>query len=410
MTPMRRWLPLTVAAGILLIPFGVLAEESCGTCHPNVKTEYVESIHAKHIGCTGCHGGNANLVGVEAHDASKGYVGKPERKDIPALCASCHADPNRMKPFGLATDQLAQYQTSQHGARLAQGDTRVAVCTDCHGTHRILGPKEPTSTVSRRNVSATCGHCHSDASLMAQYNLPANQQEKFRDSVHGAALFDEEHPRAPTCATCHGAHGATAPQVGSIGTICGHCHSRTREYFSQGPHQQAADTGKISECVSCHGYHDIARPDHTLFDTACPQCHAADSSALATVQKLKTLLSRANESLETSAAEMARARAVYPTVARYHLRLQQANAYFMEALPVQHSLAVDRVDDLTRSARSISEDVRASIHGVEQQSQVRYLGLGLLWMFILVAVAAAGLCKRELRQRRARSAGPNSPA
>ena len=406
---MRRWLAFTVGVCVLLTRTAH-AEESCGTCHPNVKTEYAESIHAKHAGCTACHGGDAAVVGMEAHDASKGYVGKPARKDIPALCASCHADPNRMKPFGLATDQYAQYLTSQHGIRLAQGDTRVAVCTDCHRTHRILGPKEPTSSVFRRNVSATCGQCHGDQPLMAQYELPADQQEKFRHSVHGTALFDDEHPLAPTCATCHGAHGATALQNGTIGTVCGQCHTRTREYFSASPHQRAADAGKMSECVSCHGYHDIARPDHTLFDTACPQCHAADSPALATAQKLKTLLTRANESLETSAAEMTRAQTVFPTVVRYRLRLQQATAYFMEALPVQHSLALDRVDDLTRNARSISEDVRASIHGVEQQRQVRYVGLGLVWIFILFAVGTAALFKRELRRRRDGSSGPGSQA
>lgn len=404
---MRRRLSLAMWACVLLVPLGARAEESCGACHPNVKTEYAESVHAEYAGCTACHGGNASVVGMEAHDASEGYVGKPPRKDIPALCASCHADPNRMKPFRLPTDQYAQYQTSQHGVRLAQGDARVAVCTDCHGTHRILAPKEPTSSVYRRNVSATCGRCHSDQSLMTQYALPADQQEKFRHSVHGVALFDDEHPLAPTCATCHGAHGATATQVGSIATVCGQCHARTREYFAQSPHQSAAAAGKMSECVSCHGYHDIARPDHRLFDTACSQCHAADSPAAATAQKLKTLVSRANESLDASAAEMSRAKAEFPTVVRYRLRLQQASAYFMEALPVQHSLAVDRVDDLTRNARSISEDVRASMHGVEQQRQVRLLGLGLVWLFILLVVGAASLFKRELRRRR-EAAGPGS--
>jgi hypothetical protein len=352
----------------------------------------------KEFGCTGCHRGDPTAVSLEAHSVAMGYIGKPGRTDIPALCASCHADPKRVKSFGLPTDQYAQYLTSGHGLRLAQGDTAVAVCTDCHGTHRIVAPEEPTGPTSRHNIPATCGRCHADQALMAAYNLGADQVEKFRRSVHGIALFDEDHPSAPTCATCHGAHGAIAPQVGSISMVCGHCHSRTREYFNESPHRKAADEGKLSECVSCHGYHDTAYPDRSLFDTACQSCHPADSPAVATGQKLKTLLSRANEAVETCAAEMARLSRFFPTVARYYPRLQQARAHFMEALPVQHSLAVDRVDDLTRSARSIAEDVRATVHGVEQESQLRYVVLALAWVFILFTAGVAYLYKKE-RQR-----------
>jgi hypothetical protein len=180
--------------------------------------------------------------------------------------------------------------------------------------------------------------------------------------------------------------------------VCGHCHARTREYFNEGPHRKAADEGQMSECVSCHGYHDTAHPDRTLFDTVCEGCHPAGSAAFATGQKLRTLLSRAYEALETCATETARAATLFPTVARYYPRLQQAKAHFREALPVQHSLAVDRVDDLTRSARSIAEDVRATVHGVEQESQLRYVVLGLAWVFILFTAGTAYLYKKE-RQR-----------
>jgi hypothetical protein len=397
---MRIRMRFVLMACLLLAGVEARAEESCGTCHPTVKIEYAESNHAKNFSCTACHGGDGTVVGMEAHAVAKGYIGKPGRVDIPALCASCHADPTRMKPFGLPTDQYAQYQTSGHGQHLAQGDTRVAVCTDCHGTHRILAPNEPTSPVSRRNISATCGRCHADPALMAQYNLPADQVEKFRHSVHGVALFDEDHPMAPTCATCHGAHGAFAPQVGSIRMVCGHCHAHTQEYFKDSPHRQAADNGKIPECVSCHGKHDTAPPDRALFDTACPSCHPPDTAAFATAQKLKTILSRTNESLEVAGAELARAETLFPTAVRYRPRLQQAMAHFLEALPVQHSLNVDRVDDLTRSARSIAEDVRASVHGVEQQTQVRYLELTIAWVAILFTVAVAYLYLKEKRRER----------
>ena len=398
---MRSSIPFALAILGVLSRIEARAEEACGICHPNVKTEYRESIHAKVLGCTACHGGDPAAEEMEAaHATAKGYIGTPSRKDIPGLCAKCHADPNRMKAFGLATDQYAQYQTSGHGMRLAQGDSRTAVCTDCHGTHRILSRQEPTSPISRRNIPATCGRCHSDRALMTEYQLPADQVEKFRNSVHGVALFDEEHPGAPTCATCHGAHGAVAPQAGSINSVCGHCHARTRGYFNESPHRKAADDGKMSECISCHGYHDTVHPDRTLFDTACPSCHAADSPPFAIAQKLKTLLSQTEDAVATAGGEIAEAAKVSPTVARYRPRLQQSWAYFMEALPVQHSLAVDRVTDLTRAARFISDEVRGAVHGVEQENRLRYLWLAVAWVAILFTVAVTYRYRTERRRQR----------
>jgi hypothetical protein len=305
-----------------------------------------------------------------------------------------------MKSFDLPTDQYAQYRTSGHGLRLAEGDMRVAVCTDCHGTHHITKSREPTSPTSRHNISVTCGRCHSDQALMAEYSLPADQVEKFASSVHGLALFVGDHPSAPTCASCHGAHGALAPQIGSIGAVCGHCHARTREYFNESPHRQAASEGKMSECAGCHGYHDTAHPDRTLFDTTCAGCHPGDGTASATGQKLKTLLSRASEALESAATDMARVEPFFPRVVRYRHRLRQADAYLLEALPVQHSLDMERVDDLTRNARSIAEEVQGSVHGVEQESHLRYIALALGWGFILFAVGVAHLYRREVQAGR----------
>jgi hypothetical protein len=305
-----------------------------------------------------------------------------------------------MRAFGLPTDQYAQYQTSEHGIALARGDTRVAVCTDCHGQHRILSRDEPTSPVARANVPATCGRCHADRALMAAYQLPADAPERFRTSVHGVSLFADEHPSAPTCATCHGAHGARVDQP--VAGACGRCHARTREYFEQGPHARATADGRMKECVSCHAIHDTAQPDRALFDSTCPTCHAAGTPALATAQKLKTLLLQAGLSLDAASHDVDQVKETWPTIARKRSRLNQARAHFLEALPVQHALAVDRVDDLTRSTRSISDDVRAAVHGAEQESGLRYLWLAGIWLYLLSVAVVAFLWRRERLRSSAR--------
>ena len=59
----------------------------------------------------------------------------------PALCARCHSDEKRMRPYDLPVDQ---YDALPDVARTASGSRRatraVAVCSDCHGTHDILAP------------------------------------------------------------------------------------------------------------------------------------------------------------------------------------------------------------------------------------------------------------------------------
>ncbi len=382
------------------------AEQGCVTCHPDVNTQYAASVHAGELGCTECHGGDPQRTDLKAHAADQGYVGKPERPGIPALCARCHADARRMKPFHLPTDQHAQYLTSEHGLLLARGDSRAAVCTDCHGVHLILAARQPVSPVARQNIPATCGKCHSDRGLMAAFGIPANQEELFERSIHGVALR-AQHPAAPTCTSCHGAHGASLPAGGAAAAACGQCHARTRAYFNESPHRRAAMAGEMGECTSCHEVHDTVPPGRDLFDFACRGCHPPESEAFAAGQKLKALLLQAEESLAAAEAEIERAEKAFPTAARYRAALRSGRAAFMEALPLQHSLHLDRVEDLARTARSTAEDVRAAVHGMQAERQVRYVALAAIWLFALFTVSVAILYLRD-RRRAPAGTGPSA--
>jgi hypothetical protein len=102
---------------------------------------------------------------------------------------------------------------------------------------------------------------------------------------------------------------------------------------------------------------------------------------------------------------MMRVERVAPIVGRQHSRLQQARASYMQALPVQHSLAVERVEELARHARSVAEEVRASVHGVEEDMRVRYVGLALAWAFILFTAAVGHRYKQEQRRQRRQGEG-----
>lgn len=123
---------------------------ACRDCHADVFEMYRGSFHgdlvfAESDGrapvCADCH---------EAHDIVP--PDSPEfRAQIDSLCAQCHQD------------ALQTYLDSYHGKAFYLGESSTAVCTDCHGGHKILPAADPASMVSEQNLVATCGQCHPGA-------------------------------------------------------------------------------------------------------------------------------------------------------------------------------------------------------------------------------------------------------
>jgi hypothetical protein len=80
------------------------------------------------------------------------------------MCGRCHGE------------KSATYLDTYHGKSFRLGDERTAVCTDCHGHHKILPPSNPQSTISSRNIVHTCRQCHASANrLFATYLVHVNR-------------------------------------------------------------------------------------------------------------------------------------------------------------------------------------------------------------------------------------------
>ncbi len=246
--------------------------------------------------------------------AANPFRGAPAHSEVPAFCGRCHSDPGFMRRYqpDARVDQEREYWTSQHGKLLAQGDTKVATCVDCHGVHGIRPPQDPESPVHPRNVAETCRRCHGDPERMAGYRLPdgrplpVDQYARWRRSVHAAALLEKEDLSAPTCNDCHGNHGALPPGLESIAFVCGQCHGREAELFRASakragfrghneylasadgegcaachapgqPQASLATVASFTECTTCHGNHAIVRPTVAMLSPLpampCAFCH-----------------------------------------------------------------------------------------------------------------------------------------
>ena len=167
---------------------------------------YTASIHGKDgYACVQCH---TNL-GEYPHPLFTATNLRDATLRLTNLCDRCHSG-----EYNLTMDSV-------HYDKLAIGIKEAAVCTDCHGSHDVhqwIDPKtQEILPEARLSIPATCSKCHN-----AIY-------QKYRTSVHGAALTDEANTDVPTCIDCHGVHNIGNPTTAEFRLkspeLCAGCHT-----------------------------------------------------------------------------------------------------------------------------------------------------------------------------------------
>ncbi len=141
---------------------------TCGQCHAGVLKIFADSVHG-----AAAKAGNANAP-VCNHCHTSHQIRRVEMEswklDIVQECGSCHAE------------SLRTYRDTFHGQVTALGFTRVARCSDCHGSHDILPASDPASSVSKEKIAVTCRKCHPSASAsFAKYDPHADPRSKSRN-------------------------------------------------------------------------------------------------------------------------------------------------------------------------------------------------------------------------------------
>ncbi len=291
---MKKIIPLIIILLIVLFNTGfnkaqdntnIENKNKCITCH--IELDYMPEnfsradIHFNtEFSCVGCHGGDPTSQNEEASmDPNKGFIGIPDVENIPVLCGKCHSDINFMRVFqpSIATDQVNQYYTSQHGKLLKSGDSNVATCISCHTAHAIMPATDPRSSVNALNIPVTCNLCHGDEDHMSSYDLTTNQYEEYAESVHGIALLKNHDTGAPACNDCHGNHGALPPGISSISNVCGLCHANNMNYFNNSRMAKNVELSDFHSCEQCHGNHAIKKTNDSMIgineQSICMECH-----------------------------------------------------------------------------------------------------------------------------------------
>jgi len=381
------------------------ASAGCAVCHGEQAQQHARSLHARSgIGCIDCHGGNDAVLEVEAaHGADLAALRGPSERV--AMCGSCHGDVQRMRLYGLRTDQLALYATSQHGRKLAEDpQADVATCVSCHGSHEVLSPADTRSPIHKFNQLTSCGECHSDAERMRRHGLPSDVVAQYRDSVHGRALLEQGHPAAPACTDCHGSHGAAPPRVLEIETACGHCHSVVQDYFEQGPHAPRAAGGANIQCASCHDNHAVAPPSSALFlgdaEGHCGSCHEAGvGTALAVAERLHSDVTDFERRIleAEEAVRMASLRGLFLGPERGYLG--DARSLLVRARALTHTLSTEALDDALNRGEAMVATAMENLAMKRRGLRDRKIFTGLFFGVTVAFALALWLYAREIRGR-----------
>jgi predicted CXXCH cytochrome family protein len=224
---------------------------------------YAASIHGQDgYACVQCH---TNL-GEYPHPLFTATDLRDATLRLTNLCDRCHSG-----EYNLTMDSV-------HFDKLAIGIKEAAVCTDCHGSHDVRQWTDPKThdllQEARLSIPATCSKCHNEI------------YQKYRTSVHGAALTEEANTDVPTCIDCHGVHNIGNPTTAAFRLkspeLCAGCHTNPALMDKYGistnvlntyvadfhgttvtlfeKQSPDAQTNK-PVCYDCHGVHDISRVD-----------------------------------------------------------------------------------------------------------------------------------------------------
>jgi cytochrome b subunit of formate dehydrogenase len=265
----------------------VLNRATCATaCHTKVAETYAASSHRKALDagvhnaptCVSCHGG---------HDIVRTADRKAPQNHLNALflCGDCHKQHGKQADGADGAARVTSYLASAHAKAVTKsGLLGAATCVDCHTAHGVRPSKDPESTVSRANIPGTCGKCH--AGVLETYSSSVHGK-RLADKNTKAAVCSDCHTShaisratgsadflrdvVDECGVCHNTPDSTGERLGTY-----------YKTYHESYHGQITQLGgkRAARCSDCHGSHDIrplkdptSRVAPANLITTCARCH-----------------------------------------------------------------------------------------------------------------------------------------
>jgi hypothetical protein len=340
--------------------------EFCARCHADARymagfnpdarvdqlARYKTSVHGQKLAegdthvaeCLSCHGRHTEGEHTEALAHGIRAISDPNSPVYPLnvanTCGRCHADAEYMKPYGIPTNQLEQYEHSvHHAAMVEKEDLAAPTCNDCHGNH---GARPPDV----ENMAFVCGACH------------AKQAELFRQSKMKPA-FDEAG--VGECIACHGNHGISPPGDAMI-------------YDAP-----LADDASPSGCTTCHA--DASDP------------------ALGISRKVRGALTDLGGRIAAADARLGEARDKGMPVANAEFEMSGANDALIEARALVHLFRAEPVTEACARGAVVADQVAAEGDEAVAAFYFRHKWLGVSLVGIAFVILSLWLKLRQVDAR-----------
>ncbi len=250
---------------------------NCGTCHSSEQELHAKSLHGQAVArgdalaprCEDCHGTH-NILPAKDRNSPISPL------KVPFLCGKCHQEGSPVQKRRVIHQDhiLENFSESIHGEGLLKKGLIVAPnCASCHTAHSILPHTDPSSSIARKNIVATCTKCH------------AQIEEVHRKVIKGELWEKEEHV-LPACVDCHQPHKVRKIfyTQGMADQDCLRCHQQPDVHASKDGRSLVVKASEIAEsrhskvaCSQCHSEVNAShlRPCETITRKVdCSSCHA----------------------------------------------------------------------------------------------------------------------------------------
>jgi hypothetical protein len=238
---------------------------------------------------------------------------------------------------------------------------------------------------------------------MSGYDIPTDQLEQYRSSVHRQRLVEAGDVSAPTCNDCHGNHGAAPPGVAWVGNVCGQCHATMGELFRESRHAELFTMLGVPGCATCHGNHAITEATTEFLGatdgTACAQCHAPDDPGGVVAQQMRTLIDSLDARLDSARHLLEHAENNGMEVSQALFELEAANNARIGARAAVHGFDLVAVESEVTDGLAVTEaGIRAGERALDEWD-FRRIGLAVSVMIILALIGGLVLKIRQLDRR-----------
>ncbi len=231
---------------------------------------------------------------------------------------------------------------------------------------------------------------------MAGYQIPTDQLEKYRRSVHWYMMTVEGDLSAPTCNDCHGNHGAAPPGYSWVGNVCGQCHSVIAEYFAESRHSRTFALLGNPGCATCHGNHEIVRAGAELLGLGegaiCGQCHMAQDAGGTTATTMRTRLDSLRAAFAAADSLLLRAEHAGMEVSQARFELQGGLNALVQARAAVHTFNPARVAAFVDEGLNVT--ATAHERGLDALDDLRFRRTGLGISVTIIVALIIGLVIR----------------